>query len=323
MARPKRINLPHCLYHVISRTNSGDIAFRDRYDKAKFLTYLWKYCELLSFRVHAWCLMDNHFHLLVESTNRPALPQFMHNLLTAYTVYFNRRHDRHGHLFQGRYKSYVVDKKSYLLAVSRYIHLNPVEGGLTDDPGKYDGSSLKYYLKKKDDEPKFLCTVETLSYFKGKRKKYAKFIRDGLDKNLKPEVVNQRYLADEAFIHRLRKRLGYSSEKGSRAAAASRKREHAIRELDDKKSEKIVSHVAEYFGIKPEHIRNRSGFRGKIGKARTVTLYLLHNNLPWSYSELVEYLGIKNKAGIYYHLKKAEESRELQETIKEIEKKKK
>ena len=85
MARPKRIDLPLCLYHVHSRTNSGDAAFLDSKDKQKFLYYLEKYLVLLSFRVHAWCLMANHFYLLLESGERVGLSEFMRRLLTAYT----------------------------------------------------------------------------------------------------------------------------------------------------------------------------------------------------------------------------------------------
>ena len=316
MVRPKRIDLPHCLYHVLSRSNSGDIVFRDRRDQDKFLHYLSKYCHLLSFRVHAWCLMQNHFHLLLESTNRPSLSEFMRRLLTAYTVYYNRRHSRHGHLFQGRFKSYVVDKKSYLLSLSRYIHLNPFQKKKAKHPEKYQGSSLRYYIN--GGEPPYLYTGEILSFFKGMRKRYAKFVRDGLDEKLKLEIVNQRYLGDEAFVHRMRKRLGYLKESGSRAAVASRKRRHSLEEIEEKKARKILDVVAKRFKISKKSILGKKGFHGGVGKARSVALYFLHQHLPWTYSELASYLGLKNKSSIDYHLRKAKDSRELKKIIREM-----
>ncbi|MBN1900599.1 transposase [Candidatus Sumerlaeota bacterium] len=319
MVRPKRINIPYSLYHVLSRSNSGDVVFRNRADHGKFLFYLSKYCKLLSIRTHAWCLMGTHFHLLLESASSPSLSEFMRRLLTAYTIYYNRRYNRHGHLFQGRFKSYVVDKKSYLLSLSRYIHLNPLDAREPKEPEKYEGSSMRYYLN--GGEPPFLDTSEILSFFKGNRKKYAKFVREGLDENLKIEIVNQRYIGDEAFVARLRKRLKYFNESGSRAAKASRKTEEYIRESEEKIAKKILSHVAKFFDIATENILRKKGFRGDLGRARTLALFLLHENLPWSYPELAVYLGLKNKSAIDYHLRKMKEHEDLKKILRQIQKK--
>ena len=131
MARPKRIDLPFSLYHVLSGTNKRDKAFRDSRDENTFLSFVEKYSNIFSLRIHAWCLMPTFFHLLLETTDRPSLSEFMRRLLTAYTMYFNRRHKRNGYLLQGRFKSYIVDKTNYLLDLSRYIHLIPVETKIT------------------------------------------------------------------------------------------------------------------------------------------------------------------------------------------------
>jgi len=156
MTRPKRIDLSFSLYHILSRTNSGDTAFQDNKDRSKFLEYVSRYTQLFDYRIHAWCLMSTHFHLFLESDQVPQLSEFMRRLLTAYTVYYNRRHRRHGHLFQGRFKSYIVDKSDYFLSLSRYIHLNPRETERPQDPFRYQGSSLRYYIK--GGEPNFLHT---------------------------------------------------------------------------------------------------------------------------------------------------------------------
>ncbi len=95
--------------------------------------------------LHAYALMDNHYHLLIE-TPYANIKQVMQNINTSYTVYANKRHRRAGHLFQGRYKAFIVDKESYLLELGRYIHLNPVRAGIVRRPGDYRWSSYEEYI---------------------------------------------------------------------------------------------------------------------------------------------------------------------------------
>ena len=95
--------------------------------------------------VHVYCLMDNHYHLLIE-TPSGNLSQIMHHINGAYTAYFNTKHARSGHLFQGRYKAIVIDADEYAREVSRYIHLNPVRAGLIENPEEYRWSSCQYYM---------------------------------------------------------------------------------------------------------------------------------------------------------------------------------
>ena len=147
MTRPKRINLPGCVYHVICRADQDDVVFTGDQDKERFLEYLGDYAQQFSIRIHAYCLMDTHLHLLIE-TRKPNLSEFMRRLLTAYTVWFNRRHQTRGHLFAGRFKSIVVERGDYLVAVSRYIHLNPVEASLVKNAEDYPWSSMKFYSGK-------------------------------------------------------------------------------------------------------------------------------------------------------------------------------
>lgn len=305
------------MYHVISRSNTGDIVFRDKRDWGKFFYYVSRYAGPLSMRIHSWCLMDTHFHLLLESSNRPCLSEFMRRLLTAYTIYFNRRHGRHGHLFQGRFKSHVVDKKAYLLSLSRYIHLNPAHLNLKTDPSIYEGSSLPFYVN--GQEPDFLYSREILSFFKGNRKKYEKFVREGLDKKIKLEIVNQRYLGDEAFVNRMRKRIGYGKIPGSKFTKAQRKMEEAVENLDEEKARRIVKRVAGHFNTDEKSILKSKGFHGEVGRARSVILALLHKYVPWTYQQLAAYLGLKNKSAIDYHLRKMRNNRECRDILKDIE----
>jgi len=309
MSRPKRIDLPFSLYHILSRTNTGDVAFTDGRDEGKFLSYIEKYTELFSFSLHAFCLMPTHFHLLLESSNRATLSEFMRRLLTAYTIYFNRRHKRHGHLFQGRFKSYIVDKSNYFLALSRYIHLNPSEAGLKGDFETYPGSSLRYYIQ--GGEPAFLLTREILAYFKGNRKAYARFIREGLNKETKPPILKQSYISENPFAQKIRKRVGYLRETESRAHRAMVKNDEALREKEEKSAEKILDHVARYFGIPVALIKKRLRARGDLGKARALAVILLRDSLPWTCREITEYLGLKGKRDINTFIKKAAQEEAL------------
>jgi REP element-mobilizing transposase RayT len=312
MSRPKRINLSFCLYHVISRTNSDDTAFRDRKDNAKFLFYLAKYSDLFFFRVHAWCMMDTHFHLLLESGERDELSEMMRRLLTAYTVYFNRRHHRHGHLFQGRFKSYIVDKSSYLISLSRYIHLNPLETKSRLDPETFSGSSLQHYIR--GNEPAFLCTKEILTFFDGNRGEYLKFIREGLNEETKPVIIRQAYIGSSEFVKRVNKRKNALEKKGSRERKRENKSEAQREEADAGKAEKILSKVAAHFEIEKELIQMSRHGRGDIGKARTALIYLLREFLPWNGGRIIRFVGLRSWSALSYHTTK-EKIKSIEETI--------
>ncbi len=129
MARPLRIEFSGALYHVMARGNAREAIYLDDGDRQSFLDSLVRACERFDWALWAYCLMDNHYHLLVE-TRRPTLSRGMREVNGVYTQGFNRRHRRVGHVLQGRFKAILVDRDSYLLEVSRYIVLNPVPGYL-------------------------------------------------------------------------------------------------------------------------------------------------------------------------------------------------
>jgi len=309
MARPKRIDLPYSLYHVISRTQAGEAAFPDARDRSKFYEYLAEYSEMYGFRIHAWCLMPTHFHLLVESGNRPGLSLLLHRLLTAYTVYFNRRHKRHGHLFQGRFKSLIVDKAGYLLALSRYIHLNPVQAKMTTQPETYEGSSLPYYIH--GGEPEFLYTKEILSWFQGDRKQYARFIREGLSEETKPPILQQRYVGGQAFARRMNLRMKEMAIPGSRSDRGIRKRQMLFKEEEKEKADMIEKIVAGYFGLPLDMIKNAVYSRGNAGYARTILIFLFRSYLPWTIKDIAKHFGLHGQRGVNYHLEKIGRNKRL------------
>ena len=146
VARPLRVEVAGGLYHVIVRGNERRNVFRDDADRSRYLTRLAFYREKFSFRVLAYCLMDNHVHLAIETGKIP-LPRIMAGLQSSYTQYFNRRHERSGHLFQGRYKAFLVEKDRYALALLRYIHENPVKARVAEKAEDFGWSSDRAYRR--------------------------------------------------------------------------------------------------------------------------------------------------------------------------------
>jgi REP element-mobilizing transposase RayT len=146
MGRPLRIEYPGALYHVTSRGNEKRRIFLQDSDRLRFLRMLDEYHDRFGILIHGYVLMDNHYHLVIE-TPRGNLLKVMHGLNGGYTGYFNRAHRRVGHLFQGRYTGILVDKESYLLQLSRYLNLNPVVAKIVERPEQFKWSSYGGFIR--------------------------------------------------------------------------------------------------------------------------------------------------------------------------------
>ena len=144
MARPLRVEFPGALYHVISRGNERRPIVRDDEDRQRRLDWLRRTVQTYGWRLHAFVLMDNHEHLFVQ-TPEANLSAGMHDLNSSYTGYFNRRHHRVGHLFQGRFKGHLIEEEGYYLEISRYVHLNPARAKQVKRPEDYSWSSYPGY----------------------------------------------------------------------------------------------------------------------------------------------------------------------------------
>ncbi len=142
MARPLRIEFPGAVYHITSRGNARLPIFDNFNCKKQFLTILEQVVDRYHWLCHAYCLMNNHYHLLIETID-PNLSAGMRQLNGVYTQSHNRKYKKVGHLFQGRYKSILVEKETYLLELCRYIVLNPVRANIVSCPGQYTWSSYK------------------------------------------------------------------------------------------------------------------------------------------------------------------------------------
>ena len=209
MARPLRIEYPNAFYHITSRGNERRPIFRAKENYERFIGYLESATERYGAQIHCFCLMPNHYHLLLE-TPRGNLQAILHHLNTAYTNYFNRKTGRVGHLFQGRYRAILVEKDSYALELSRYIHLNPVKSKLVDHPSRYPWSSYLTYTGKPQGWD-WLRTDFILDQMSSNRRRaqerYWEYVKDGIEKGSPDpleKVVASTLLGSEKFMNWVR-----------------------------------------------------------------------------------------------------------------------
>ena len=183
MARPYRIQGENYFYHITSRGDDRKKIFISNYDYQKFLHYLLTAKTKYNFYLYAYVLMNNHYHLLIETT-QPNLSKIMQYVNSAYTTYYNIKRHKCGHVFQGRYKSILVDKDSYLLELTRYIHLNPVRAKIVPRPEDFKYSSYQGYVKKAGDgyiDIKQIGEVISMS-----PERYRDYVLDGVGKKGTP-----------------------------------------------------------------------------------------------------------------------------------------
>lgn len=184
MPRIARLTYPGGFYHIFNRgLNKGKI-FQEDKDYEKLLKTLASLLHEGDWSIYAYCLMPNHYHFLVEEKKTP-IAKLMRRLFTSYSLYFNKKYNKNGPLFQDRFKSKLVQKDDYFLVVSRYIHLNPYLSGLTNDPEEYVYSSIREYTGKNKRKIIDLDKVTILLGDKENRiETYLKFVRDGMYLNL-------------------------------------------------------------------------------------------------------------------------------------------
>lgn len=202
MSRPLRLEYAGAVYHLTSRGNARQKIFLNDDGRETFLNSLSHVISRYGWLCHAYCLMDNHYHLIVE-TPRPNLSLGMRQLNGIYTQAFNRRHRRVGHLFQGRYKAILVEKEAHLLELCRYVVLNPLRVRSRTSVGQWRWSSYRATVGIAP-VPKFLTTDWILGQF-GQRRgqaqaRYSAFVREGLEVRPWEKLRGQIYLGSEEFI---------------------------------------------------------------------------------------------------------------------------
>jgi REP element-mobilizing transposase RayT len=210
MARPLRIEYPGAVYHVTSRGNARSDIFHSDQDRVGFLSILDSVVKRFNWLCHAYCLMDNHYHILIE-TQDGNLSSGMRQLNGVYTQKHNFLHRKTGHVFQGRYKAILVDKESYLLELCRYVVLNPVRARMISRPQEWKWSSYRYTAGI-EKAPNFLTTDWILGHFSKDKAEaervYRKFVKEGINANSPWERLQGQILLGEGnFIERYKKQL--------------------------------------------------------------------------------------------------------------------
>lgn len=284
MARSLRIEFPGAYYHVTSRGNERKNIFKDSRDRKQFLSYLRSAYLRYKAVIHAYCLMSNHYHILI-GTPKGNLSKIMHHINGAYTTYFNIRHQRTGHLFQGRYKAILVDADAYAGELSRYIHLNPVKAGLVDIPEKYEWSSYAYYVGK-GKKPDWLTVDFIAGYFDGKgmtpQKRYEIFVGEKINCSYESPLQNtiaSTILGSDDFIEHVRENYMKSIKAANNDRDLPAARELALNPGINDICDKIKSLTSADSAI-----------------FRNVTIYLCHKYSGKTLKEIGNYFGIRESS---------------------------
>ena len=314
MARPLRIEFAGAIYHVMSRGNARQEIVLDDADREKRLDWLRRTVETHGWLLHAFALMPNHDHLFVE-TPQPNLSAGMQFLNGSYASYFNWRHRRSGHLFQGRFKGHLIEEEGFFLEVSRYIHLNPVRAKMVARPDQYPWSSYGGYQRASrtlewvtyDRVLGEFATASSLA-----RRAYTRFVRAGIEEpppSPFAEALEGMLLGSDAFVARIRRLLD------------DRPTDRSIPQLEQIRSrpslDEIVRVVGKHFGQDPALWLPG---RRSDDASRAVAAYLARRSFGYPAGEVAEALGYRSVSSITRAVARVESgSQRLRRTVARLE----
>jgi putative transposase len=284
MARQLRIELAGGLYHVLTRGNEKRKIFKSLGDRDRFLSLLPRAYEKYACRFYTYSLLPNHFHLLVE-TKKKNLSRVMHFINASYSIYFNKRHERVGHLFQGRYKAIIVQKESYLLELSRYIHTNADRAGFEGKINDRKWTSYCYYTES-CKKPAWLCIEWIIDRF-GKdwptaKKEYKRFVKDGLRNGMRDPFENtyrDTILGSESFIEKTKRSL----KKELSHDISSHRSFSKFHTFDS-----VIGIVSEYFKVPSTELFERR----RLFLPRQIAMYLLKEHTDLTLKEIGQHFNI-------------------------------
>jgi len=271
MARKPRIHYPGAFFHVMLRGNGGHDIFSSDADRTHFNLLLQEGVERYKHRIHAFCLMDNHVHLIIQ-VGGVSLSPIMQNVSFRFTRYFNVHQKRIGHLFQGRYKALLIDRNSYLLELVRYIHCNPVRSGIVKNPDEYKWSSHTAYLGKVNIS--WLTRKLVFSQFAKNQtaaaELYVDFIQQGVAENHRREfhtgAHDERILGDDSFSE---KALALAQQKSKSTTTLSQ----------------IINAVCSEYEIDKMSL-SEPGKKRPYAEARAITAFLVQEEEHLSLTDL-------------------------------------
>ena len=303
MSRPLRIEYPNAFYHVMNRGLNRQAIYHIDDDYEIFLEVAKETSKFFGMRVVCYCLMPNHYHLLVQ-TPKANLSRAMRHLNGVYTQRFNRHHKKDGPLFKGRYKAILVQEDEYLTHLIRYIHLNPVQANLTEDLAKYPWTSHKQYLKGQNEAP-WLHVRLGLAFFSTKLKTslkvYRQFIKDGIDPKTLAFYDKKKQnpiLGDQAFLDMIKEKYLFADRKLSTEIPEERSfRGH-------KTASQIAHETSKAFQRPKEELYVSR--RGQTNRARLVAVGLTRDLSGLKLSEIGKIFGMnsyKSVGSTCYRLK--------------------
>lgn len=309
MARPYRLQAENCVYHITSRGNERKEIFVSEGDYKRFLEYLNTAKEKFKFYLYAYCLMSNHYHLFLE-IRQSNLSRIMQYLNTAYTVYFNVKRRHIGHVFQGRFKSILVDADSYFAELTRYIHLNPVKAKIVDKPEEYRWSSYNTYISDKNEA--FIDKDRIKELFPISTKEYRQFVLEGINSPQSPlkNVYAGFILGGAQFIKDNLKQM----QKEVKTKDFAHKR--AVKNIID--PQEVINIVAKYFKLDATEmcVSNKRPMT-----AKKAAIYLLKRKTGLTNAQIGELFGMNyaaiSKAALSFQ-REVDISEELMTMVKQI-----
>ncbi|MHB1946676.1 MAG: transposase [Gammaproteobacteria bacterium] len=287
MSRPLRIEYEGAWYHVMNRGIARQAIYLKDGHRNMFLDLLEEISKKFYVEIHAYCLMDNHYHLLMR-TPIPNLGKAMRHLDGIYTRRFNICQKRDGSIFRGRYRAILIEEDQYLLQVSRYIHLNPVVAKICEVPGEYPWSSYRYFLNK-SSYCKWLRTDNILTYFDDPIA-YAKFVAEGLDVELE-DFYNQKtktILGTDKFISDALVKITESQKNFCKTDINRFKKIYSI--------ESIITIIKKYFNVEIDHLKNST--RGKKNIPRIFAMFFTKQYGQLTHQQIANYFTNINSKSV-------------------------
>ena len=301
MARKPRIEFEGGFYHVITRGNQRQKVFLEEKDFLKYLEFLSDYKDRYGFWIYAYVLMSTHVHLLIETGQVP-LSKILQGINQRFTMYFNWRYGTVGHLFQGRYKAILCDKDAYLSSLVKYLHCNPVRGGVVRRAEEYRWSSHREYLGMKKNG--LVDTGLLLGMFSEDLKRGRRLYREYMRREEKTSkedfywTVDQRVLGDEAFVERVRERVE------NRTLAGRRRHGVSLGE--------IARGIGEDTGIRLSELRGKGKDSGVMEGRKMFSL--AGREYGYKGKEIAEFLG-KDPASVTGYLRRGQDLRAKMERL--------
>jgi putative transposase len=314
MARPMRIEFPGAFYHVISKGNERKDIFDDDYDKKKFMDILLQCKERYGVKVHAYVLMDNHYHILLETPNGNLINS-MHFINGTYAKYFNKKHSRVGHLFQGRYTAILIDKDTYLQEVVRYIHLNPYWARICHLPEEFVWSSYREYVQKPLE---YVADTKDVLFMFGNtydmaKKSFVEHTMLGMSKNLKDlrdELYFDFVIGGGTFVTKVKRMR--DNTKADKEALEPR----SVKIMgDEEKLKMILQEVNKVYNIDE---RSLIGERGIKNPARRAAMYLIYNKTGLKVRQIADMFGGMHYSTVPQTVKRIEKSEKEMKNIKKL-----